>query len=106
MALARNQRRNKKESFGKHISLKVSPVSFKYQQDSPAGGVVVIPKRFMPKAVDRNKAKRQCEALLQDLFLHQGVGSVVVRVYTIPSNLMAISKALKECLKQLRNDDV
>ncbi|MEC7030737.1 MAG: ribonuclease P protein component [Pseudomonadota bacterium] len=106
MALARNQRRNKKAVFGKHISLKVSPVSLKYQQDSPEGGVVIIPKRFVSKAVDRNKAKRQCEALIQDLFLQQGVGSIVVRVYTNPSDLMAISKALKECLKQLRIDDV
>ncbi len=104
MALAREFRLLSPALPGPHSTIRSAPVLLKYKKSPKNAGCVVIPKRFVAKAVDRNRAKRQCLALLQKAFQTEGVGSLVVRVYTKPSAQAAIVTSLAECLEQLRNE--
>ncbi len=102
MALPRKQRRSTANVRGKCVSITVRPILVKQQESNNNQAMIVIPKRFVSKAVDRNRAKRQCFALLHEAFKQQGVGSIVVRVYTKPCTPSAIKAALAECLEKLR----
>ena len=104
MALSRELRLLSPALLGPHITIRVAPVLIKQKKSTNNAACVIIPKRFVAKAVDRNRAKRQCLALLQKEFLAEGVGSLVVRVYTKPGTHAAIVTSLAECLEQLRNE--
>lgn len=104
MALSRELRLPSPTLLGSHSTIRLAPVVLKYKKSPKNAACVVIPKRFVAKAVDRNRAKRQCFALLQKEFMTEGVGSLVVRVYTKPSAQAAIVTSLAECLEQLRNE--
>ena len=104
MALSREQRLPSPVLFGEHMTFKTPPVLLKHQKSARNAACVIIPKRFVAKAVDRNRTKRQCLALLQERFRNEMVGSLVVRVYTKPSNHAAIVRSLAACLEQLRNE--
>ena len=104
MALSRELRLLAPTLFGRHSTIRSAPVLLKYKKSHKNAACVIIPKRFVAKAVDRNRAKRQCLALIQKAFQAEGVGSLVVRVYTKPSAHSAIVRSLAECLEQLRNE--
>ena len=104
MALSREQRLLSPVLLGEHVTIRTPPVLLKHQKSTRNAAIVIIPKRFVARAVDRNRAKRQCLALLQERFRNEMVGSLVVRVYTKPSTHAAIVKSLAACLEQLRNE--
>jgi|GEM_PF-6026952 ribonuclease P protein component len=102
MALPKSQRLVKisHQYLGK---VKQEPLEVKLiHSDSNQAGVI-IPKRFVAKACDRNRIRRICLELIRQVFKKQEIGGILIRVYTYPGNFETIPAVLSQCLHQLRS---
>lgn len=63
---------------------------------------MVIPKKYVAKASDRNKVRRSCIELVRKTFKNRQIGAIMIRVYTNPDDLDNVSTVLSKCLTQLR----
>lgn len=81
----------------RHKPLEVKLVGLEENQ-----ACMIIPKRYVAKACDRNRMRRTCLEIVRKSFKERKIGSIVIRVYTYPEDLEAVPKVLSQCINQLR----
>lgn len=101
MALSKTQRL----SVAKYPTLdkvRITPLEVRLVDKSSNKACMVIPKRFVPKATDRNKIRRRCLEFTRKSFQDNEIGSIIIRVYAVPAKDADLTSILSKCIHQLR----
>lgn len=101
MALPKAQRL--KVSNGTPVDkVRCKPLEVKLVNQLENKACMVIPKKYIGKASDRNKVRRSCLELVRKTFKSRQIGAIMIRVYTSPDDLGDVTTVLSRCLTQLR----
>lgn len=63
---------------------------------------VIIPKKSVPRAVDRNKIKRQCVEYFRKRFIGGLNEAILIKVFAQPEHWVVLKKDLDMCVEKLR----
>jgi len=102
MALSRQQRLSNPRLNGYDRILRMNEFVIKLKSGDNFASVLV-PKRVIPKAHDRNRIRRQCSEVLRKAFKVEPIGSISVQVVKKPEG--CVTKSLTHCLQKIRSTD-
>ena len=99
MALPRQQRLSKPNlvQYEKRFRMNEFVIKFCTGENLAA---VVVPKKVIPKAVARNKIKRQCLEVIRRAFQQEKIGTVFVRLVNAPEG--SVNQSMSQCIQKVR----
>lgn len=102
MALSKTQRLY--DLRGKYIArVQQAPCDVKLLSTEYNRACIIIPKKYVSKATQRNRLKRTCLEIVAKAFKNYQIGAIIIRIYTKPTALETVPEVVSKCISQLRN---
>lgn len=101
MALSRSQRL-KVANTSPVDKVREKPLEIKLFNQTDNQACMVIPKKYVAKASDRNRLRRTCLEIVRKTFKNRQIGGMMIRVYTQPDDLEVVPTVLSRCIQKLR----